>query len=229
MPSRYNPFSSFGFSLTDDDQEVQPGQVSSNPSTQLQTPTPQDDSLERLANSFQPGPVNMHLPPLETIGPVGERAKAIYGETAGFRPQLLDPTKSPDNPSNWEPESAKALADTRTMVGAMYGRNQKMRSATPQDWNNPIEKREWNNALTAAVSSLDYNLDPMLSNMYHRQEGASVAPPDPSTLKDWQGLTPIRQSGPYYNVGGVSDENILKGKGIAKGPKAYIDWYGRMK
>lgn len=225
MPSRYNPFSPFGFSLTDDDQD-QLGQTPSTALGQTPTSTPQDDSLSRLANSFQPGPVNMHLPPLETIGPVGERAKVVYGETAGFRPQLVDPNGSPDDPNNWNNDSAQKLHGTRVDIATMFGTgaNTRMQSAYPRDMSNPIEKREWDNAMKAAMESFTKEL-PGYTNFYQRQVDAPV---QPRKIPSWASERPMSDDdrhGPFYNVGGVSNEGIQSGRGIAKGPNAYIDWY----
>ena len=153
------------------------------------------------------------------------RAKAVYGETAGFRPQLIDPNRSPDDPTNWNLDSARKLAETRTDIATMFGSgvNGKMRSAAPRDMSNPIEKREWDNAMKAAQDSFNREI-PEFTNFYHRQDGARVSP---LNTPDWAS-SPSPEAdrhGPFYNVGGVSDEDVRKGRGIAKGPNAYIDWY----
>jgi hypothetical protein len=50
-------------------------------------------------------------------------AGAIYGETGGLVPQLLNPHGNPLNSNNWDPASAKQLHDARAQLGAMYSKS----------------------------------------------------------------------------------------------------------
>jgi hypothetical protein len=153
------------------------------------------------------------------------RAAAIYGETAGLRPQMIDPNGSVNNPNNWDPASTHALHEARTNVGAMYGDvKPAMKPKIPPDMNNRIQKQQWDLAMAAAKDSMNVNLDPRLKRMWMRQD-----PTGSQTYARWvnEGLFPIQPMGPFVNTIPASPEVVKGGDAIAKGPRAYIDFYRR--
>ncbi|TAK99697.1 MAG: hypothetical protein EPO08_15685 [Rhodospirillaceae bacterium] len=156
---------------------------------------------------------------------IGSRAAAIYGETGALRPQLIDPNKSANDPNNWDPDSAEQLHQARTNLAAMYGTvNPHMKPKLPDDLSNPAQKQQWVLAMKAAQDSMDTKLDPSLLNMAMHQDG--IGPP---VVQKWinTGLSPSLQMGPFVNPVPASLDSVNKGKAIAKGPRAFIDFYGK--
>jgi hypothetical protein len=100
-------------------------------------------------------------------------AEAVYGETGSLRPQLIDPSKSAEDPSNWQPSSAARLAEGRADIAGLYQTNHIMNRRQPTDFMNPIQMREWESALGAAAEApiAEAKLGPQIDALYIRQEG----------------------------------------------------------
>jgi hypothetical protein len=153
------------------------------------------------------------------------RAAAVYGETAGMRPQMIDPKGGINNPNNWDPQSAQALHQARTNLATMYGDvNPGMQTKMPSDMNNPIQKQQWDLAVEAAKASMSNQLDPRLKNMWMRQESVG-----PQVYGPWVkgGSSPLQQMGPFVNTIPASQYLIDQGRAVAKGSRTYIDFYGK--
>ena len=141
------------------------------------------------------------------------RATAIYGETAGLRPRLLDPAKSPNDPANWELSSAAQLAQARAYVGIVSDRNNAVHRVGPPDGSNHLESRAWSQAVEAArQGSDDSQLDPRITQFVLREGNDG-----PKTPRGWTSHVML-SLGPFYNVGGGD---------IAAGPQTFIDFYGK--
>jgi hypothetical protein len=93
---------------------------------------------------------------------VEKKAEVGYGETAG-----LVPEKSADAPKNaspydtktYDPKSTQELQDARTNIMDISERNSKVKSGTPSDPNNPIQKKAFNDNLAAAKTATEANLE----------------------------------------------------------------------
>ncbi len=144
------------------------------------------------------------------------RARAIYGETAGLRPALLNTNDSPNDSANWDPNSAEELERARMYVGIISERNHNVWSDEPSDPNNPIQAQAWNLSLDAAKKGADPSqLDGQIQNFFMRQVGIGDQTP---RGKSWENLKPYFSLGPFYSVGGGD---------VRRGPAAYIDFYGK--
>ena len=141
------------------------------------------------------------------------RATAIHGETAGLRPQLLDPSKSAEDPANWDQTSAAQLAQTRAYVGIVSDRNNVVHRVGAPNGSNPLEARAWSQAIDAAQNGAGgTQLDPRITQFYMRQEGVGPQAPTGWTTHVMLSL------GPFQNFGGG---------GVPRGPATYIDFYGK--
>ena len=159
----------------------------------------------------------MDDPPSAPGVPIGapsfRRATAIYGETAGLRPTLLDPAASPNDPTNWDETSAARLAQARAYVGIVSDRNNTVHRVSAPDGSNHLATRAWSQAVDAAHQGADGSqLDPRITQIYIRQEGVGKQAPD-----DWDSHVML-SLGPFHNVGGGD---------VPRGPKTYIDFYGK--
>lgn len=142
-----------------------------------------------------------------------KRAKAIYGETSGLTPKLLNPNKNPYNPKNWNSDSASKLHLARAYIGVVSGRNPKVRYAVPTDPKNGIQAQTWGLAVDAAISGGDGTiLDPRVTHFFLRQEGVGRQTPP------WQGFSRYYSIGPFNNVGGGD---------VPRGSNTFIDFYGK--
>ncbi len=142
-----------------------------------------------------------------------QRAQAIYGETAGLTPILLDPNGNPYDPENWDADSEDALSTARAFVGIISDRNSDVNFSTPTDPNNAIQMQAWQSSVDAAIDGVNgAPLDSRISNFFIRQEG--IGPQSPN----WPGLTKYMSIGPFNNVGGGD---------VPRGNKTYIDFYGK--
>jgi hypothetical protein len=142
-----------------------------------------------------------------------KRAQAIYGETSGLIPELLNPGTNPYNPSNWDSDSASQLEKARTYIGIVSERNPSVNFASPSDATNPIQMRAWNLSVEAATNAADGSLlDSRVTNFFLRQDGIGIQTPP------WHGLHMIMSLGPFNNVGGGD---------VPKGANTYIDFYGK--
>jgi len=142
-----------------------------------------------------------------------KRAEAIYGETSGLTPQLLNPKRSVYDPKNWNSDSAKKLHRARIGIGIVSERNPKVNYAEPSDPNNAIQAQTWSLAVDAGISAGDDTaLDPRVTHFFLRQRGTGRQTPP------WPELTRYYSMGPFNNVGGGD---------VPKGPNTYIDFYGK--
>ena len=142
-----------------------------------------------------------------------KRARVIYGETSGLRPQLINPKISSHKPSNWRVESAAKLHRARTYVGVVSERNSRAHSAKPSNGNNPVVAHIWSLCVDAAIDAGEPDLlDPRITSFFLRQEGIGRQNPG------WTNLRLYFSIGPFNNLGGGD---------VARGSQAYIDFYGR--
>lgn len=142
-----------------------------------------------------------------------KRARVIYGETSGLRPQLKNPKASPDDQKNWDEHSAELLHTARVYVGIVSTRNHVVHSAKPSNGRNPIEATIWSLAVDAAMDGSQSNLlDHRVTNFYLRRSEK------PKTPDGWTNLRLYYSFGPFYAVGGGD---------AGRGPGLYIDFYGR--
>ncbi|MFZ4124722.1 MAG: hypothetical protein ACOYJ2_01450 [Rickettsiales bacterium] len=149
----------------------------------------------------------------DTNAKTRKRARAIYGETSGLTPILKDPKKSPYNPANWEPDSAARLKRARTYIGIVSMRNPRVHYASPSDPKNPIQSRVWKDSVDASIAGDDETqLDKRVDHFFLRQEGIGRQTPP------WPELERVHSIGPFNNIGGGD---------VPKGPKTYIDFYGK--
>jgi len=144
-----------------------------------------------------------------------KRAQAIYGETSGLTPVLINPNGNPYNSNNWNPNSTEQLNTAKTYIGIVSDRNSYVNYALPSDTNNPIEAAAWASSLNSAINGSDGSqLDSRVTNFFIRQDGVGTQAPN------WPNLQLHMSLGPFNNVGGGD---------VPKGPNTYIDFYGKKK
>ncbi|MEJ0063416.1 MAG: hypothetical protein WDO70_09530 [Alphaproteobacteria bacterium] len=128
-------------------------------------------------------------------------------------PQLIDPKKSPYNPSNWDKDSANKLHAAKVYVGIVSDRNPLVHYDKPRNADNSIEAYAWGRAVEAAIDAADgTRLDLRVTNFFLRQEGEGRQTPP------WLGLTRYLSLGPFNNAGGGD---------VPEGLNTYIDFYGK--
>ena len=150
----------------------------------------------------------------EPLDPKTEkRAQAIYGETSGLTPKLINPKVSPYKKSNWEAKSAERLHAARTFIGIISERNPLVHFASPTNFENSIQSQVWVHSVEAAMNAANSTLlDPHVTNFFLRQDGVGrQVPPWPEFIR-------YESLGPFNNVGGGD---------VPIGPNTYIDFYGK--
>ncbi len=141
---------------------------------------------------------------------LGQRARAVFGETGGLYPQRSDDKKSIYRPENWDEASAADLAAARREVGAVSERNSFIHRASARR-RDPIAQMQYRLAVAAASDVANSTLPTTTRHFFIRQLG--VGPQAPG----WAGTSqPIRSYGPFVNPGGGD---------VPRGTQTYIDFY----
>jgi hypothetical protein len=124
----------------------------------------------------------------------------------------LYPQKDTKNPKKDDPQSAADLQKARENIMDIAQRNVKVHHGQPQDPNNPIQKRQWDNNRAAARLS-----DGSLRGNYFfiRQNGVGNQRP-PESAGFGQDGAPVVSYGPFINVGGGD---------VPRGNETYVDIY----
>jgi hypothetical protein len=142
-----------------------------------------------------------------------KRATAIYGETSGLTPRLIDKNKSAYDKNNWNSASEDNLFLARTYIGIVSDRNPRVHYAEVVDKTNPIEVNTWNRVMDSAISgNVPERLNSKVNHFFIRQEGVGKQNPP------WPELIRYGSMGPFNNVGGGD---------VPKGTDTYIDFYGK--
>ena len=136
------------------------------------------------------------------------KAAVIFGETSGLRSEVGKNGKPITTPGA-DPNLKKA----RENVADVSARNGRVYSRTPSaaELKNPQVRAAWQASQAAAAAS---NGSLPGYNFFIRQAG--VGPQRPSARAGWGQGKPVREYGPFINVGGGD---------VPKGPKTYIDIY----
>jgi RHS repeat-associated protein len=145
-----------------------------------------------------------------------EKAEVGYGETAGLVPAKADnapKNASPYDTSTYDPKSTQQLQDARTNIMDISERNNKVKSGTPSDPNNPIQQKAFNDNMAAAKNSDGSKPGKFF---FIRQQGKGNQHP-PKSARYGQGK-PLLSYGPFRNVGGGD---------VPRGSKTYIDIYDK--
>ena len=145
--------------------------------------------------------------------PTEKRAQAIYGETSGLLPQLLNPGKNPYAQENWNSDSARKLHVARVYIGVVAQRNPKVHYAVPTDPANSIESQAWSLSIDAAIEAgNDSVADARITHFFLRQGGVG------RQIPPWPELRRYYSMGPFINMGGGD---------VPQGSNTYIDFYGK--
>ncbi|MFA7229890.1 MAG: hypothetical protein WC071_01340 [Victivallaceae bacterium] len=142
-----------------------------------------------------------------------EGLKAAYGETRNLFPQFKDGIVRPNlyNPSAYNPESARMLAEARRLIAEIRSVNSLVNNVDGSITENPIEQRVWQDT-ASALENTGKTLSLGLTNFFIRQDGIGRQKPD--YLKDAE---PVFSIGPFLKRG--------KGGDVPEGDQTYIDFY----
>jgi RHS repeat-associated protein len=136
------------------------------------------------------------------------KAATIFGETSGLSP-ALGPDHKPD------PDSEKNLKDARENVGDVSDRNSNVYSHTPtsKELKNPQVREAWEASKDAARGS-----DGTKPGNYFFIRQDKVGNQKPPAKAGFGQGDPIREYGPFRNVGGGD---------VPKGSNTYVDIYDK--